>query len=172
VKRLLALIVLLAIPQLAHAQAGGFLRNDGAFTPTPAAAAKIGNQDQQPSSAAVDVYGRIPALIIPSAPSSSSYSEAVPNPMVVFQATAVPTTVPTPQFVNTTAMRHSFVDNSTNQEVYVHLNGSITPIARVPAGSVWFRNWGATGSKMSGSIAVTRPGTLPTSGSIAIGGDS
>lgn len=124
-------------------------------------------------SAAVDannnVYVTSSGTPIPFTP---SLAEAVLNPMVVFLATAVPTAVPTPQFVNTTAMKHSFVDNSTNQEVYVHLNGSITPIARVQPGTVWFRNWGATGSKMSGSIAVTRPGTLPTTGSIAIGGDS
>ena len=158
--RLILVIVTLLLPLSAFAQDEPFMYN---ATPKP-------NRCADGRSCKARVYPD--GSLVLGGSDSASLTEAVPAPMVVFLATAVPTTVPTPQFVNTTAMKHSFVDNSTNQEVYVHLNGSITPIARVPAGSVWFRNWGATGSKMSGSIAVTRPGTLPTTGSIAIGGDS
>ena len=53
--------VLFFLPSLAFGQAGGVLRNDGAFpaTGTPASSAKIGNSNQQPSSIAVNPYGQI-----------------------------------------------------------------------------------------------------------------
>lgn len=161
---ILQVLFTLLFPILVLAQS--VVRNDSSSS-------DVGSGNGYSSAIGVDAKGRVP--IIPGGtpiPFTPSLSEATPAPMVVFQATAVPTTVPTPQFVNTAAMKHSFVTNTTNQDVYVHLNGSVTPAAIVPPGSTWFRNWGSTGSKMSGSIAVTRPGTLPTSGSIAIGGDS
>lgn len=169
-KRYLLVILMLLIPSLALGQNGGWQVAPGVNTPRA-----LNTPGTPMNRANVDIYGSQMVVPGPNAspfPYQQSLSEATPAPMVVFQATAVPTTVPTPQFVNTSAMKHSFVTNTTNQDVYVHLNGSVTPAAIVPSGSTWFRNWGSTGSKMSGSIAVTRPGTLPTTGSIAIGGDS
>ena len=153
------LLLALLVPSLAFAQALP-IRND-----TPTTLRDLGANLNVGRNFAVDEYGRL----IPAPVTAASLSEVTPVPMVIFQATAAPTAAPTPQY-EANGDKTNFVENTTNQEVQIFLKGSQTPYHRVQPGSIWFEDWSANGQKLTGGIAVGRTGTLPTTGSIAIGG--
>ncbi len=101
---------------------------------------------------------------------TSSLAEATPIPCVVVLPTAVPTAFGTPQFAAVTNMKSMFVQNTTNIDVACALGGATTPQYIVPAGSVWYENYGANGLKNSAAIGCTRLGATPASGQLTIGG--
>lgn len=113
-----------------------------------------------------EVYINSLGTPIPVSIPSASLKETTPLPMVIVAANAVPTAFGTPNFVGTPGIRTSSVTNTTNQDLYCALNGSITPFAFVPAGSTWYENWAANQLKLSGGINCIHPSSTPASGSV------
>jgi hypothetical protein len=90
---------------------------------------------------------------------------------VTILATAVPTAFGTPQVAADPSGKASiFISNTTEQSAECAFNGSITPNVTVLSGSVYYENYAANALRMSQAIGCHRTGTLPTTGSIKIGG--
>lgn len=119
-----------------------------------------------------DVSGANPMPV--SLSGSGSAAEATPLAQVTVAAASVPTAIGTPQLVDTNAKCKTFVQNNTNVDVDVALNGASSNHHRVPAGSEWFEDWCANGQKFSGSIEVNIPNAAatPNTGSVVMGGSS
>lgn len=93
--------------------------------------------------------------------------------IVTVLPTALPTAYSTPHF-NTSGSRlkHIWIRNSTNEEVWCATNGSTSTSIVVPAGSTWWDNLGARGQELRGAVGCIHPSSTPASGNIVIGGNN
>lgn len=111
------------------------------------------------------------AVLLPALVKAENIEVTMPTTVVVL-ATAVPTTVPTPQVsAPTNPWKTLEICNMTNQDIVANFRGSTTVYRYIVAGTCWWRNYLDSKSQYSGAVSISRQGTLPTTGSVIITGD-
>lgn len=188
--KILQLLLLIAfLPLQAYAQALPCRRNDNAATTlqatngnaVPCAATDKGeffiNRIATPPSI-LQIFTPVPIATqsggfpvnvgTPQAQPTIVPLEITPVAIVTVLATAVPTAFGTPQATNASAAKFMQVCNYTDQLIWGAYNGGTSPQFSVAPGGCYWRNWGAANGKVSTSVAIARPGTLPTTGDVEV----